>query len=141
MLNELIILLIKIFLVVIIFVLIDGVILNPYAGGEIHRITSFSSEAWKYASFKVLVEYCVLSMLIFFVLYVSTSCGLMYVVFVLTIILINKLYYIFGFSCNKIELYCICSLTLISMTFTLMVFFSFYKYSKYDKTDKKCRFG
>jgi len=40
------------------FILVDGILLNPYAGGEIHRITS-SHPLWWEATFQVLAEYLV----------------------------------------------------------------------------------
>jgi hypothetical protein len=41
------------------FFLVDGILLNPYAGGEIHRITSYLPHLWREATFKVLAEYIV----------------------------------------------------------------------------------
>jgi len=41
------------------FILVDGILLNPYAGGEIHRITSYLPNFWWKATFKVLAEYIV----------------------------------------------------------------------------------
>lgn len=104
-------------IILVVFTLIDGILLNHYAGGEIHRILAHPHHQWLTNAFQVLIEYIItMSLLVSLFILGKYPCHWSIIAMEGVIIVFFKWWnirYFFFFQQEKFGLVAFSSITLI----------------------------